>query len=109
MHQIGGSPGTEIVSLLLQPLSRSRVRELLPGDDKDNVSAFVAQRHSIGEGKLPGNPTHIDTQGLLCPQAGNIEILTIESFNHLEKLLFRPLARHLSDNPNNSRHRVLSF
>src|SRR6202048_2061399 len=104
MDEIGGSVYIECMTPLLEAASCSGLRVLLPRKDENDIPAFVTERHSIGKGILPRNPSNVDSQGLIRPRSRAVERLVAYALNHACQLLLRTFGRHTCDKTDDSRH-----
>jgi hypothetical protein len=95
------------MSSLLQAADGSRLGELLPGKNKNNVSALVSHRHRVAKGILSRHPSDINTRWLINPRSGPVERLMAQGLNHPQQLWLGLLARHFRDKTDDSRHDLL--
>ena len=104
VDEIGGSPRIEPVSPLRETARRPRFRELLSGEDENNVPPFVSQRHSVGERTLPYDPPDVHPQRLVHPRTCSVEVLVAKGTHHAEKFPLCTFARHTREKTDDPWH-----
>src|SRR5205814_5991509 len=61
--------------------------------DENGISAFVRDRHAIGERTFPNRPSHVHTQRLVNPRASVVLRIEAERVDHAPQLRLGLLAR----------------
>jgi hypothetical protein len=87
VNKIRGSHEINVMPLLPETLSRSRLWKFFSGERKNNLSPFIPQGHSIREGALSRHPSEVDSGGRINPDSRNIERLVAKGLDHLDQLL----------------------
>src|SRR5271156_1747244 len=108
MHQVRRTAFFTGVPSLFEAPSGIRFAVILTGKHESDIVAFVAKRHSFGEGILARDPTDVYAQSFINPRACDVEGFVAEGFHHARELRLRPHAWHFCDQSYYPRH-TLSF
>ena len=104
MNKVGGPVRVQGVAFFLEAARGPRLWELLPRKDEHDISPLVPERHPVGEGSLPRDPSDVHSQRLIAPGPRTVEWLMEKRLDHPSELSFRRGARHPGKKTDDSRH-----
>src|ERR1700722_18883072 len=82
--------------------NNARLWKLLARKNQRDIPLLVMQRHAIGKGPLPRDPTHVNTLCAINPGAANVKWLVAKGFHHFEQLALSARSWKIRDQTDDS-------